>query len=633
MHRSLSHLLALATLAAPLAARPQSAAPSAPLLVADVRLEQDPEAARVSLVVRDGRIERVLPAGAPPPPGCRRIEGDGALCLPAFVDAFTRAGCDTPVPVIDRDGGFDAQADVALGMREANRKGVQPAFRAVDALAFEDGALDGFRAHGFAVLHSGPDRELLAGQTTLVTTGGAALRDRVLRASVGQVGGLRARGAGYPTTLMGSMAQLRQFFLDAGLHARRAEAPDVGRRLPYDADLDAGAALLSGEQRVWARVDERGDIERWLGLAEEFGLRLVIVGGRDAWMLADRLKAAEVPVVLTLEWGDEPEDPAADEGAAEPDEDAIEAEEPEVPPEADAARDDAQGRDEPEPADPADPGGVDTQGDDATTDADDQASDEAGTEEASADDDAARWIYEEPRALRVERRRLWEERRDGALRLVEAGVPIAFGTAGGSSEDLMERVAALVEAGLDPAAARAALTSGAATLLGEEARLGRVAEGFEAQLALWTDAPWSEGAQLAWLVVDGETYEFEHATDEEDTAAAEVEASGEWRLRFAQNKRADATVTLVMAEDGSVSGTARYQAMRGQVVEIPVSGRVAGDQLKLSATTEVEGYPVDISVEARISGDTMSGKSVWKTAGGTETNDFEGTREPEGGAR
>lgn len=610
MHRSLSYLFALATLAGPLAARPQSAVPAAPLLVADVRLEQDPEAARVSLVVRDGRIDQVLPAGAPPPPGLRRIDGDGALCLPAFVDAYTRAGCETPIPIVDRDGGFDAQADVALGMREANRKGVQPAFRAIDVLAFEDGALDGFRESGFAVLHCAPDRELLAGQSTLVTAGDAAIRDRVLRATVAQIGGLRARGDGYPTTLMGSMAQLRQFFLDAGLHARRAEAPEVGRRLPYDADLEAGAALLAGEQRVWARVDARGDIERWLGLAEEFGLRVVIVGGRDAWMLADRLKAAEIPVVLTLEWGDEPDDPDAEGDADDPDEDAIAAEEPGAPPESGDETEESEGA------------------------SDDDATDSA-TEETTDTDDAARWIYEEPRALLVERRRAWEERRDGALRLVEAGVPIAFGTAGGSSRELVERVAALVEAGLDPAVATAALTSGAAALFEQDARIGRVAEGFEAQLALWTDAPWSDGAQLAWLVVDGETFEFEHADDDapDDAAAAEVEAGGEWRLRFAQNKRADATVTLVMAEDGSVTGTARYQAMRGQVVEIPVTGRVAGDQVKLTATTEVEGYAVDITVEARIAGDTMTGKSVWKTAGGTETNEFEGTRNPEGGAR
>lgn len=374
------------------ASRPrQVARPAGPLLISDVRLEQDAEAARVSIVVRDGRIAQILPAGTPPPAGLRRIEGDGALCLPAFVDAFTRAGCATPEPVVDRDLAPDTKADVALGMREANRKGLQPAFRAVDILKFEDEVLEGFRAQGFGVLHSSPDEELLAGQSTLVTSGPAALRDRVLQAVVGQSAGLRSRGRGYPSTLMGSMAQLRQFFLDAGLHERRMAAPALGRREPYDADLDVGARLLAGAQRVWARADSRDDIERWLGLAQEFGLRLVIVGGRDAWMLADRLKAAEIPVVLTLDWGKEPKDPAKDAKPKEPE------------PESDAAEGEV---------------------DEGAEAADESA--EATEAPAAAEKSADGWIYEEPFALRVEHRREWERHRDGVLRLAEAGVAFAF---------------------------------------------------------------------------------------------------------------------------------------------------------------------------------------------------------------
>lgn len=578
------------------AAPRQTARPAGPLLISDVRLEQDAEAARVSIVVRDGRIAQILPAGTPPPAGLRLIEGDGALCLPAFVDAFTRAGCATPEPVVDRDLAPDEQADVALGMREANRKGLQPAFRAVDVLKFEDGVLDGFRAQGFGVVHSAPDGELLAGQSALVTSGPAAVRDRVLQAVVGQSAGLRASGRGYPSTLMGSMAQLRQFFLDAGLHQRRGADPALGRRAPYDADLDVGGRILAGEQRVFARADARGDIERWLGLAEEFGLKLVIVGGRDAWMLAERLKAAEIAVVLTLDWGDEPKDPEAD---AKP-----EAADPEQ------ATEESEDAEEPE--------------------SDAGATEDAGAADDDEADDDADWIYEEPLALRIEHRREWERHRDGARRLAEAGVAIAFGSAGETPKVMLERVASLVEAGFDPATATRALTIGAAELFGESERIGMVQPGFEAHLALWTDAPWAETAKLSWLIVDGESFELAAADDEGDGASAEVEATGTWRLDFAGNERADAEMELSMAEDGTVTGIAKYSAPNGDAFEVNVTGTVSGDRLQLSASTQIEGFPIEITVDARIDGDAMNGKTVWKTAGGSETNEFRGERQPEG---
>src|SRR5256885_12480279 len=39
---------------------------------------------------------------------------------------------------------------------------------------------------------------------------------------------------------------------------------------------------------------------RALDLAKEFNLRLIIAGGQEAWKLADRLKAPDVPVLLSL---------------------------------------------------------------------------------------------------------------------------------------------------------------------------------------------------------------------------------------------------------------------------------------------------------------------------------------------
>ena len=45
-------------------------------------------------------------------------------------------------------------------------------------------------------------------------------------------------------------------------------------------------------------VNRASDIEVLLGLIREYGIRAIIAGGSEAWMLADQLASAGVPVVL-----------------------------------------------------------------------------------------------------------------------------------------------------------------------------------------------------------------------------------------------------------------------------------------------------------------------------------------------
>jgi imidazolonepropionase-like amidohydrolase len=55
--------------------------------------------------------------------------------------------------------------------------------------------------------------------------------------------------------------------------------------------------VLDGKEPLIVNVDQRSDIESALGLASEFSLKLIIAGGAEAWMVADRLAAARVPVM------------------------------------------------------------------------------------------------------------------------------------------------------------------------------------------------------------------------------------------------------------------------------------------------------------------------------------------------
>ncbi|MBX6311857.1 MAG: amidohydrolase family protein [Isosphaeraceae bacterium] len=119
----------------------------------------------------------------------------------------------------------------------------------------------------------------------------------------------------YPMSLMGVVAHLRQAMLDAQyLHEAQAYYEKKGGPRPaFDPALEALYEARTGKLPVWWEANTRDEIHRALDLSEEFGTTAVIVGGREAAKVADRLKAKGVPVVLRLDFPEEPKVPSQSE--------------------------------------------------------------------------------------------------------------------------------------------------------------------------------------------------------------------------------------------------------------------------------------------------------------------------------
>jgi imidazolonepropionase-like amidohydrolase len=590
-------LLALASIGPSLLA--QAAPRPQPYCLRGVALDRAGER-KATLILRDGSIEAILDEAAPAPPGTRVIDGTGLLCLPAFLDAFTRNGCTVPQPVSDQDLPPNVLADVVVDMRVANRKGIQPAFRAVEALALTKDQREAWRKSGFGAALVAPGGELLAGSSALATTREAAMRDLVARDEVYAHAAFAASGSGYPSTLMGYFAQLRQFFLDCQRHgelAGRYAAGRPGLRPAFDAELEAGAALVTGERTLLCQADSAADLWRWFRLADEFGLELAFAGGLEAGRVREELARRDVAVVLTLDWGKEPEDPRSKEEKA--------AQEPATGEEGEAvqagaeAKAEAETKAEVEPSEPV-------------------------------------WEYTEPLAVRVERRREWEEKRDAALRLSEAGVRFVFGSASAKPGELLERVRTLVAAGLPADSALDALTADAARFLGMEGRLGRIEPGHDATLVLWRSDPLTDKkASPAWVFVDGFPHEFpeEKKKGAGSGPAERVDPSGTWELEFVVEGEGlrSAQLVLEMDEDGTLSGTLEVEnPMGGGKVRTEVEGQTSGEELELECKLAFGEFEIQVTLTAKVEGDALDGEGSFKGPWGPEprTQSFTGKRTP-----
>lgn len=285
------------------------------------------EIARGTVVVRDGLIAAVGPSDRTRPPAdARVIDGTGLTVYPGFIDAHTTLGIPAPAP--QRGGGGGQAAMLAMlggGAQQQGESaapnsrypaGLQPEVNAIDLVRIEGDPFDGARRAGFAVALVAPRTGIFAGTSALVATAPDAPQDILFRTPVAlHVGFTPIRGQ-YPGSLLGVFAAVRQMLYDAQrygqLQAAYAQNPRGMRRPETDLSLAALQPALRREMPVVMQANTQREIERALDLAREFNLRAVIAGGAEAHKVAPRLRAAQVPVIATLDFPRPPQNRAAD---------------------------------------------------------------------------------------------------------------------------------------------------------------------------------------------------------------------------------------------------------------------------------------------------------------------------------
>ncbi len=255
--------------------------------------------AGVNVVVRDGLIVAMGP-GAPIPEDATLLEGDSLRVYPGMIDAQGRAPLQLPEPE-NREGAlpWDAPRDV---------QGFTP--HRLVAWYLTGAGADGREARKGGVIAAGihPDGGMAPGQGAVVLFRMSAKNpwETVAQPALGLLFTFQGARGVYPGTLFAVMAQFRQSFEDANRHgliqSEFARNPE-GLTLPaWDPDFEVLRKAASGELAVYFVANSAGDIRRVLGLADEIGFRPVIVGGEEAWKVAEELKARNIPVLVSVDF-------------------------------------------------------------------------------------------------------------------------------------------------------------------------------------------------------------------------------------------------------------------------------------------------------------------------------------------
>ena len=259
-----------------------------------------------TIVIRDGLIAAVG-AAVSIPADARVVDGAGHTVYPGLIDAYSTLGMRAaPAGPGGGFGGFGAPAPTrpAGAPNSAMPVGMQPEVRAVDQLVNGTDYSAAWNA-GITAANTAPQGRVYEGQSALISLSGEDFGSATVRPAVALHVGFQGIGGGqFPSSLMGVFAALRQSLLDAQHYAVQKAAyernPRASRRPEYDPSLEALLPVVAGTMPVVFRANSQREIERALDLAKEFRLKAYIGGGMEAYLVADRLKAENVPVLLSV---------------------------------------------------------------------------------------------------------------------------------------------------------------------------------------------------------------------------------------------------------------------------------------------------------------------------------------------
>jgi imidazolonepropionase-like amidohydrolase len=242
-----------------------------------------------TVLMRDGKIVAVG-ANVTIPADAQRIDAAGKWVTPGLVNAATQIGVNEVGQV------RDTRDDAARG-----KDNIAAAFSIWDGINSNSVLIAPARREGVTtvgVLPSGG--QLISGQAAMLNLVEGMPSDMVIRAPIAmlaEIGQTDAAGVGARGELI---VRLRELIEDTRAFMRNRAAYERAETRDYAAsrlDLQAMIPVVEGKLPLLIAADKATDIDAALHFAKDNNLKIIIGGGAEAWMVADKLAAAKVPVL------------------------------------------------------------------------------------------------------------------------------------------------------------------------------------------------------------------------------------------------------------------------------------------------------------------------------------------------
>lgn len=260
-----------------------------------------------TVVIRDGLIEAVG-ADVKAPADAQVFDGTGLTVYPGFIDALTNLGLAAPARPTTPTGPGGGQAAAAIAAAPSSNSnypaGLRPEEVTLDDVRAGDAQFEANRNAGFTAALTTGRTGIFNGQSALISLSGDSVASMTVKSPVALHITFNTISGTYPGSLLGTFSALRQMFNDARRHDQLlkmyAANPRGMKRPDADKSLEALIPALNRQIPVIFAANLENEIVRALDLAKEYNLRTIIAGGQEAGKFADRLRAQDTSVLLSL---------------------------------------------------------------------------------------------------------------------------------------------------------------------------------------------------------------------------------------------------------------------------------------------------------------------------------------------
>ena len=245
-----------------------------------------------TVIIQNGRITAVG-AGLAVPAGAVRIDATGKTVTPGLFESATN------MALVEVDA-----VGTTNDYRVQDEDRVAAAFNVADGINPRSMVIPVTRIAGVTTVVSRPSGGLIAGQGLAFDLVGDRVDEMAIRSPIAMFGSVSENeheaGGG---TRGGLFMRLREALEDARVWARNPQAFERGETRQFSIsrlDLAALQPVLRGELPLVLEAHRASDIQTAIRIADEYGLKLIIAGGTEGWMVADDLVRARVPVLVKV---------------------------------------------------------------------------------------------------------------------------------------------------------------------------------------------------------------------------------------------------------------------------------------------------------------------------------------------
>ena len=242
-----------------------------------------------TIVVKQGKIERITAQGAVPK-NAIEVNLKGKVVYPSFIDLYSNYGIDVPSFNKNKNNGeqFNSNKAGAFAWNEA----IKPEINAAQYFNYNHQDAIALRTMGIGAVITGNQDGILRGTTALVTTANDEPHYTIVGNNITSSFSFNKGNSPqpYPSSLMGSIALIRQTYYDAKWYVAQQK----------EKNLSLEAFVNLSNLPVIFDAGNKQNVLRAAAIAKEFNAKYIIKTNGDEYQRVQEIKQTNLPLIVPV---------------------------------------------------------------------------------------------------------------------------------------------------------------------------------------------------------------------------------------------------------------------------------------------------------------------------------------------